>query len=72
MAKITYEVQEEVGAIVKRWKAVTYELDSLTQCWNILTDYQQEIPNVNYRIVKVEKKESIVDLDDLRKRIRKI
>lgn len=49
-----------------------YELDSLTQCWNILTDYQQEIPNVNYRIVKVEKKESIIDLDDLRKRIRKI
>lgn len=71
MKSTKYEVQEEVGVIAKRWKAVTYELDGLTQCWDILESHQKMLPHVNFRIVEIEKKETVVNLDDLKNKLRK-
>ena len=50
--KVTYEVQEEVGQLEKRWKAVSYDLETIDEALFYKRELVENDKNGQFRIVK--------------------
>lgn len=50
--KIAYEVQEKVGHLQKRWKAVTYDLEDIDEALSIRGSLIQDNKGIEFRIVR--------------------
>lgn len=52
MEKITYEVQELVGILEKRWKPISYDFDVLAPAIKLEELLLADNPDSDFRIVK--------------------
>lgn len=58
--KVTYEVQEKVGHLEKRWKASTYDLDDIDDALSIRRSLVQDNEGVEFRVVRKTLKIEVV------------
>lgn len=50
--KITYEVQKLVGVLIKQWKPISYDFDTLAPAIELKRLTQADNPKIDFRIIK--------------------